>query len=94
MSSVLTLADESANAAAAKSGGSDGQGERLRLLARSPLARAELLANKKTWRRMDHVHLTQYDNTNFCQWVGRCADGFHRPIGRIMQIVETKEPSR
>lgn len=91
MPHFLTLADSSAKSAVNKSGGSDGQGELLKALAASEMGRSELYLHKTTWhRKMDHMHLTRYTGTDFCQWTGRCADGFHRPIGRIMQIVEAK----
>lgn len=67
-------------------GGSSGQGDLIRELAKLPLAVLERDTGRP-WRRMDHIHLSRYDGTDYYQWYGRCADGFHRPIGRIMRIV-------
>jgi hypothetical protein len=88
MQHVLTIPDQKLAADAVKSsGGTNGQGELIRALSKLPLAVSEL-GGPKSWRRMDHIHLGRFDGTDFYQWWGRCGDGYHRPIGRIMQIVE------
>lgn len=88
---ILTLAEKGeAEVALKTSSGSDGQRELLKELGKTALAQSEFRANKKVWQKMDHVHLTRYNGTDFVQWVGRCSDGFHRPIGRVMQIFEVK----
>jgi hypothetical protein len=89
VSHVLTIPDQKiASSAVANSGGTNGQGDLTRELAKHPLARSELGKPNKL-RTMDHIHLGRFDGTDYCQWWGRCADGYHRPIGRIMQIVVT-----
>lgn len=87
MSHVLTLPNQAeAMRATHSSGGSSGQGDLIQELSKHPLAISERDAGKP-WRKMDHIHLSRFDGTDYCQWYGRCADGFHRPIGRILQIV-------
>lgn len=84
----ITIPDQAAALRGiADCGGSSGQGDLMHELAKHPLAISERDAGKP-WRRMDHVHLSRFDGTNYCQWYGRCADGYHRPIGRIMKILE------
>lgn len=81
---ALTLApDNVSDAVHGKNG--DGQGALVDGLQRTPLA-ALVLSDGRP-RRMDHIHLSRFDGTDFCQWYGRAADGFHYPIGAIMQIV-------
>jgi hypothetical protein len=90
---VLTLPNQAeAMRATHACGGSSGQGDLIKELAKHPLAISERDTGKP-WRKMDHIHLSRFDGTNYCQWYGRCADGFHRPIGRIMQIVSIKVPA-
>jgi hypothetical protein len=75
-------------------GGSNGQDELIRELSLHPTARAERDAARGKGRMMDHVHLSRFDGTDYCQWLGRCSDGFHRPVGRIMQITPSALCSR
>lgn len=63
----------------------DGQGDLIKGLQRTPLAAAVLTAAKP--RRMDHVHLSRFSDTDYCRWYGRAADGFHHPLGPILQMV-------
>lgn len=72
--------------------GSCGQGDLMRELSKHPLAIVERDVSKP-WLRMDHIHLSRFDGTDYCQWWGRCADGFHRPVGRILQIIPIKVPA-
>ena len=85
---TLTLADKAGQEAAARAGGGNGRGELVHALAKLPLAKSE-----RGWpRRADHVHLSRADGTDLVQWMGRYSDGYHRPIGRVMRIVEVSPP--
>lgn len=79
---VLTLAGPEAEAICRSKSGC-GQGDLLRELSRTPLARSEYGRP----RGIDAAHLLRFDGTDFCQWFGRRADGRFYPFGRIMQIV-------
>lgn len=85
---TLTLAGPGAGEIAYAAGGGSGQGDLIQALSRLDLAQAE----KGKPKRVDHVHLSRFDKTDFVQWYGRHADGWHRPIGRIMLIVRVKAP--
>lgn len=90
MTHILTIPDQKDAAEAVKSsGGTSGRGDLIRSLAKLPLATSERDATKP-WKTMDHIHLGRFDGTDYCQWWGRAGNGFHYPIGRIMQIVEVK----
>lgn len=91
MTHILTIPDQKqAHEAVKHSGGTTGQGELMRALSLLPLARSER-DDAKPGRRMDHIHLGRFDGTDYCQWWGRCGDGYHRPLGRIMQIVKVSD---
>lgn len=79
---VLTLPDQKAASEITRGKSTNGQGDLMKLMSREPLAQSELGRPKGR----DHIHLGQFDGTDYVQWWGRCADGFHRPIGRIMKI--------
>lgn len=85
---TLTLAEPGADKIAYSAGGGSGQGDLIKALSSLELAQAE----KGRPKRVDHVHLSRFDKTDLVQWYGRHADGYHRPIGRIMQIVKVKAP--
>jgi hypothetical protein len=81
---ALTLAGpEAAEICRDKSG--SGQGDLLRELSRTPLARSEYGRP----RGIDTAHLIRFDGTDYCQWYGRRADGRWYPFGRIMQIIRS-----
>lgn len=83
----LTLADQKeADERAKSASGSNGQHSYLRDLQKHPLAKDELWATKK-WKAHDHIHLTQYDGSDFVVWMGRAANGYHYPISRYMRLV-------
>ena len=82
---VLTLAPDAATGEVTGKN-SDGQGKLIDALQKTPLAAAVLSAGRP--RKMDHIHLSRFDGTDFCRWYGRAADGFHYPIGAVMQIVK------
>ena len=84
---TLTLAPEAAQEVAYNAGGGSGQGDLIQGLSKLALARAE---RGEFIRGMDHVHLSRFYKTDYVQWYGRCADGWHRPVGRIMQIIGVK----
>lgn len=91
MGHVLTIPDQKVAAGAVKdSGGTCGQGDLVAYLSRLPLARSEREVGKP-WKHMDHIHLGLFNGTDYCQWWGRAGNGYHYPIGRIMQIVEKQE---
>ncbi len=84
MAYVLTIPEQSAaQKTADRAGGSSGQDHLLPLIAKSPLA----ISERGKPRHLDHIHLSRFTGTDLCQWFGRGSDGYHRPIGRIMQIV-------
>lgn len=85
---TLTIAPEGSDKIAYAASGGCGQGDLMRALSSIELARSEMGRPK----RVDHVHLSRFDKTDLVQWYGRHADGYHRPIGRIMQIVNVKAP--
>lgn len=88
MTHILTIPDQKAASETVKaSAGTCGQGEVMAALSKLPLAKSERDADKP-WKRMDHIHLGRFDGTDYCQWWGRAGNGYHYPIGRIMQIVE------
>lgn len=84
MAYFLTIPDQATAIKAIDGKNSNGQGNLMRELERLPLA----ISERGRPRYMDHIHLSRFDETDFVQWYGRCADGWHRPIGRVMQIVE------
>lgn len=89
---TLTLApDDALHAVRGKN--SSGQGDLIAALQRTPLAAAVLSDGKPRKRQMDHVHLSQFNDTNFCQWYGRASDGYHYPIGKVMLIVCVSQAS-
>jgi hypothetical protein len=89
-SHVLTVAPPEAGAACGAAPGSDGQGELLRSLSKTPIARAVILAEhqRRGRGRFDTAHLGRYDGTNYCQWMGRASDGYFHAFGPIFEIVE------
>lgn len=80
---VLTIPDQKEAAEAASKAPFNGCDQLLDLVRKSPLAKSE----RGRPRGMDNIYLSRYSGTDLCQWYGRCADGYHRPIGRIMRIV-------
>ena len=81
---ALTLAGPEAEEICRSKSGS-GQGDLLRELSRTPLARSEYGRP----RGIDTAHLIRFDGTDYCQWYGRRADGRWYPFGRIMQIIRS-----
>lgn len=87
MTHVLTIPDQKTAAEAVRNVGCwSGQGDLISHLCRLSLARSERDASSP-WKRMDHVHLSRAGETNYCQWWGRAGNGYHYPIGRIMEMV-------
>ena len=88
----LTLVDFAEfDAATAGSTGSNGQGELLTRLAKTPLARHILNERRKGLRR-DAVHLTRIEKSDgslsdYVRWTGRCSDGYFRDFGPPMKII-------
>ena len=95
---VLTLAHGLAPADVLDRGGSGS--ELTEKLAVTPLARAELEdgwcnKSKRDGVKLDALHLSRYDGTNYVQWFGRGPDGRYYPFGRLMLIVRVtkRQPS-
>ncbi len=84
MGHTLTLAGREAEDVV-RGCNSSGQGDLMKALAKLPLAVAELGHPK----RLDHVFLTRYDDTDYCSWVGRNGGGNFQHIGRLMRIVSS-----
>jgi len=82
MGHTLTLAERDAELVV-RGCNSSGQGEPMKALAKLPLAIAELGKPK----RLDHVFLTRYSDTDYCCWIGRNGSGYFQRIGRLMRIV-------
>jgi hypothetical protein len=90
---ALIIPDQAkAEADCRKSGGTNGQGDLMRLLEKHPVA----IQERGRPRGYDHIHLGRYNGTDYVQWLGRSASGYHHPIGRVMQIVgeSSKEPTQ
>lgn len=87
MSDLVVVANQAkAEAECRESTGTNGQGDLMRELSQNPVAKDELRAGM--YRGYDHVHLARIDGTNYVQWHGRSASGYHHPLGRIMEITE------
>lgn len=84
---ALTLAGPEAERAVIGKNGS-GQGALIDALERTPLARAERAAYRR--RDIDTAYLCRFDDTDYCQWFGRKADGRFHPISRVMRIVAVR----
>ncbi len=94
MGHVLTLAGEEAAAICAAAPGGSGQGDLIQALAKTPLARAQVMPLYRERRpRFDTIHLSRYTGTDYVQWHGRASDGHFHPFGEILQIlpVETDD---
>jgi hypothetical protein len=87
----LTLADQSEALRITRGLGGSGQGDMLRALSKTPLAIEEYRTGRPK-RPVDASHLSRYDGTDFVVWMGRHADGYFRPYGRILQIVPEGAP--
>lgn len=88
MSYELTLAGQAGDIAVQQSRGANGVFYALgadvdKALRRHPLAVSELGRPK----RMDSIHLSIIDGTDFVRWMGRKADGYHHQIGRVMKLI-------
>ncbi len=84
MSELIVVADQAkAEAECRQSTGTNGQGDLMRELSAHPVAKEERAGKGRGY---DHIHLGRYDGTDYVQWHGRSASGYHHPIGRIMQI--------
>jgi hypothetical protein len=87
MTYVLTLPDQKVAKEATANSNCSGNDELAKLVSKQPLS----LSERGSPRNSDHVHLSRFIGTDYCQWFGRQADGYHRPIGRIMQVVRVAQ---
>jgi hypothetical protein len=88
MGYTLTLAGRVDESVVNRSG--SGQGDLMNALAKTPLAQEVYWDKKNRKLRMDAKYLCRFDGTDYCQWIGRCADGYYRHFGPVFHIIRVQ----